>query len=194
MPGGGVRGMKRSLAAVAGVLVLWLCSTAQAQPPYAAPPPTTPGSYILVPHGRSYVYVPLDASGLPTNVPGMGSNPPTPSPSEPAPRFWYSPETPAAPPVPRAPSSPPVPPVPRAPGAPTVGYLQTEIEPAGAQVLIDGRRAGVADAFGSARTLFALEVGMHRIEIVQAGYRPLRTEIRVVPRAVFSIRARLEAK
>jgi len=186
--------MKRPLATVAGVLVLWLCSTAQAQPPYAVPPPTTPGSYVLVPHGKNYVYVPLDPSGMPANVPGMGTNLATQAPSEPAPRFWYSPTTPAAPPVPRAPSSPPAPPAPRAPGVPSVGYLQTEIEPAGAEVVIDGRRAGVADAFGAARTLFALEAGMHRIEIVQVGFRPLRTEIRVAPRAVFSIRARLDPK
>lgn len=178
------------MARIAGVLVLCLCTTAGAQPPNAAPLPVTPGSYVLVPHGRSHVYVPLDVQGMPAGVPATGSA----AASEPAPRFWYSPAAPSAPPAPRAPSSPPAPSTSPDRGAPPVGYLQTEIEPAGAAVMVDGRRLGTADALGAARTLFALEAGMHRIEIVQAGFRPLRTEIRVAPRVVFSIRARLDPK
>ena len=162
-------------------------TAAEAQPPApgVAPPPGTPGTYVLVPRGGGYVYVPLDASGMPSGIPGVGPGGSYPGAGSP-------PGTPSAPGVPRAPAAPPAPAVPPAPGAAHIGYLQTEIEPAGAEVFIDGRRAGPADPPGAPRTLFALETGLHRVEIVRQGFKPLRTEIRIAPRVTFAIRGRLE--
>ncbi len=180
MPGGGPRVYRSFLAIVAGVLGLWLCSAVQAQPPYVVPLPASPGAYVRVPHGRTYVYVPIDAGSV--GVPAGDAPAPPPPAAEPPPRFWYS----TAP----APRTPPT--MPGSPGASTIGYLQAEIDSAGAEVWIDGRRAGVADVLGAARTLFALAPGTRRIEIRLTGFRPLRTEIRVVPGAVFSVRARLD--
>jgi len=188
MPGGGARGYRLLLMTVAGVLGLWLCSAVQAQPPYVAPLPANPGAYVAVPHGRTFVYVPIDAG-----VPGVPPGPiaPAPVPLESPPHFWFSPATPSPPPGQR-PSGLPAPLMPQGPGAATLGYLQTEIDPAGAQVSVDGRRVGFADILGGARTVFALQPGTRRIEITRPGFRPLRTEIRVTPGAVFSIRARLD--
>ena len=149
-----------------------------------APPPGAPGTYVLVPRRGAYVYVPLDAAGMPTNVPGLepsGAYPGTVSP-------WTS----GVPPAPSAPAAPPSPAVPPPPGASRVGYLQTEIEPTGAEVFIDGRRAGPADPPGSPRTLFALDTGMHRVEITRQGFKPLRTEIRIAAGVTFAIRGRLD--
>jgi hypothetical protein len=67
-----------------------------------------------------------------------------------------------------------------------------EIDPAGADVLIDGRRAGAADPVGRARTLFTLEAGLHDVEVTREGFKTLTTEIRIVPGVVFAIRGRLE--
>jgi PEGA domain-containing protein len=195
MPGGGARGYRPLLMIVAGALGLWLCSAVQAQPPYVAPLPATPGAYVGVPRGKTYVYVPIDAAGLAgtrlaPGVPAPGGPFPPPPPPDPAPRFWFSPATP--PPPGSGPPGLPAPVMPRSPAATRLGYLQTEVDPAGASVSIDGRHVGVADLLGGARTLFALEPGMRRIEISRAGFRPLRTEIRVTPGVVFSIRARLD--
>jgi hypothetical protein len=131
--------------------------------------------------------VPLDASGMPTNVPGL-------APGSTYRGAAYPPATPAVPPAPRAPAVPSTPAVPPPPGAATVGYLQTEIEPTGAEVFIDGRRAGPADPPGATRTLFALPPGMHRVEIVREGFKPLRTEIRIASRVTFAIRGKLDPK
>jgi len=167
------------------IAALWVAtaSLGHAQPPpaHVVPPPGTAGTYVLVPRAGGYVYVPLDASGMPTGIPGVGPG-----------SAYPDAATPPAHAAPRAPSIPPAPVLPPAPGAAHVGYLQTEIEPLGAEVFIDGRRAGPADPPGAARTLFALETGMHRVEITRPGFRPLRTEIRIAPRVTFAIRGRLE--
>src|SRR5690242_17282416 len=113
MPGGGARGYRCFLAIVAGVLGLWLCSAVQAQPPYVVPLPASPGAYVRVPQGRTYVYVPVDAAASPGVPPGDAPAPPPPVAAEPPPRFWYS----TAP----APRTPPA--MPGSPAASSVGYL-----------------------------------------------------------------------
>lgn len=82
---------------------------------------------------------------------------------------------------------------PPASAAPPPGTPGT-LRPTGAEVFIDGRRAGPADPPGASRTLFALPPGMHRVEIVRGGFRPLRTEIRIASRVTFAIRGKLEPK
>ena len=140
-----------------------------------------------MPRGRTYVYVPIDGLGVAGVPPGPIAV--APGTSEP-PRFWFSPETP--PPPGQHPSGVHAPAMPQGPGAAKLGYLQAEIDPAGAQVSVDGRRVGLADILGGARTVFALPPGTRHIELTRPGFKPLRTEIRVTPGAVFAIRARLD--
>src|SRR2546428_11099056 len=106
--------------------VTTVSSPAQHAPASAAPPAGTPGTHVLVPYGGGYVYVPLDASAMPTNVPGQG-------PASTYPGAAYPPATPAVPPAPQAPAAPPAPPLPPPPRGAAVRHLQTGIGPAGAE-------------------------------------------------------------
>jgi len=94
---------------------------------------------------------------------------------------WREPaETGAAqPPVPAAPREPKAaPPVDR-PAAANFGALAIRVQPAGAELLIDGEAWQGAD--GTSRLVVQLPPGVHRVEIRKAGSETFSTEVRIEP-------------
>lgn len=141
---------------------------AQTVPAYA-PAPGGLSTYVLVPHGSGYVYVPLDAAGNPVNLPGLLPGAATPL----------------------APAVPSVPPVPPEPSGPAVGYLRIEVEPRDAEVYVDGQRVGRVQQFAGLQGLLGLAPGTHRVDVALAGFQPLTTEIQIAPRQTYAIRGQL---
>jgi len=60
------------------------------------------------------------------------------------------------------------------------GYLRLQIEPASAQVFVDGLYVGIAEQFGSPGGS-ALEIGPHRIEIRADGFETATFDVRLLP-------------
>ncbi|MFQ5830592.1 MAG: PEGA domain-containing protein [Candidatus Methylomirabilia bacterium] len=158
--------------AVLAVVAIWVSTAAPAwgqAPPYVTPPGPT-GTYVLVPHGTGYVYVPIDAYGNPINVPGV-------------------PPAPAAPPSPSAPAAPPTP---SQPFPPDFGYLRTEVEPTSARVFVDSQFMGWAQEFSGPQGFLTLAPGPHHVEIIQEGYAPLQTVVHISPQQTYALRATLD--
>jgi hypothetical protein len=85
----------------------------------------------------------------------------------------------AEPPVPAAPREPQsASPVER-PAAANFGALAIRVQPAGAELLIDGEAWQGAD--GTNRLVVQLPPGVHRVEIRKAGSETFRTEVRIEP-------------
>jgi PEGA domain len=117
---------------------------------------------------------------------GEMSEPPTVAPPlPPPPEGSYLP--------PRTATRTPPPPVQTPPGLPsTIGTLMLHVQPATAEVWIDGERWVSSD---QGRFLIQVSEGPHRIEVTSAGYRAYSTEIQVpdgetVPLNVTSMRER----
>jgi hypothetical protein len=111
-------------------------------------------------------------------------------PPQPVPQPGDAPGIPPAPPVPPAPPTPPEPGVPPAPPAPPMpgnrvsvgasgfGALVIRVQPAGAEVMIDGERwQGPADA--SERLVVQVAEGPHRVEVRKDGFTPFSTTVQV---------------
>ena len=85
----------------------------------------------------------------------------------------------AEPPVPAAPREPQwASPLDR-PAAANFGALAIRVQPAGAELLIDGEAWQGSD--GTSRLVVQLPPGMHRVEIRKAGSETFRTEVRIEP-------------
>lgn len=83
--------------------------------------------------------------------------------------------------APRTPPRAPLPPQREAPATPPLqaagfGTLDLRVQPASAEVTIDGQRWVSSD---EGHFLVQLPEGMHRIEVTRAGYRPFSTDIDV---------------
>lgn len=99
---------------------------------------------------------------------GEASEPPTVAPPLPSPPAGtFTPPRTARPVPPGAPPAPP---------AAAHGTLAVRVEPAGAEVLIDGDRWKSSDG-----KLFVIQVsaGIHRVEVVKSGYRAYSTDVQV---------------
>ena len=125
-----------------------------------------------------YVLSPLLA-GETSETPSAPPPVPAPPPGTYAlPRTPYrGPLPPGAPPPPGtvAPLSP-VPMTPASPSGATVGTIVVQVQPTGADVLIDGERWASSDA---ERLVVQVSAGRHHLEIRKSGYRSLSTDINV---------------
>jgi hypothetical protein len=83
--------------------------------------------------------------------------------------------TPTPPPAPPG-AIAPGPPTPFTPRAATVGTIAVQVQPGGAEVLIDGERWTSSDA---ERLVVQVSAGRHHLEIRKSGYRSLSTDITV---------------
>jgi hypothetical protein len=97
----------------------------------------------------------------------------------PPPGSYVSPRTPprgAFTPPPPPPGAPPAPAMSPSQGAPSAGTIVFRVQPAGAEVLIDGERWTSSD---DARLVVQLSAGRHHVEVRKSGYRPLTTDVDV---------------
>jgi hypothetical protein len=62
-----------------------------------------------------------------------------------------------------------------------IGEIRLDVEPAHAEVYVDGNYAGVVDEFDGSFEGLRLEEGTYRIEIVAAGYEPLVFDVQIQP-------------
>jgi hypothetical protein len=101
---------------------------------------------------------------------GVTSEPPELAPPVPAPPAgtYRTPATPAGKPLPEA--------VPRAPAAVGFGTLDLYLQPATADVTIDGQRWLSSD---EGHFMVQVPAGKHRVEVTKPGYRGFTTEIEV---------------
>jgi hypothetical protein len=88
---------------------------------------------------------------------------------------------------------PPVPP-PASPVVPAKGSLVLDVQPATAQVFVDGFYVGAADDFGGARGGAFLEAGPHRIDLLSPGYEPVSFDVKIVPNEAVAYRRALKAE
>jgi PEGA domain len=90
---------------------------------------------------------------------------------------------PQAPPPGRGPGGRPLPPAPQAPGTPRTadasayGTLSIRVQPAEADVLIDGERWRGPEA--QDRLMVEVPEGPHKVEIQKTGYRTYVTDVQV---------------
>src|SRR5262249_33612700 len=97
----------------------------------------------------------------------------------PVPRRPYRSPQPPGTPMPLPPGAATPPPPPGTPGArdgATVGTIVLQVQPAGADVLIDGERWTSSD---NERLMVQLSAGRHHVEIRKTGYGSLSTDIDV---------------
>ena len=73
------------------------------------------------------------------------------------------------------------------------GTLVLDVQPAAAQVFIDGFYAGSAADFGGSRGGAFLDAGPHSVEMVAPGHDPLRFDVRIVPNQALVYRGELSA-
>lgn len=73
-----------------------------------------------------------------------------------------------------------------------VGGVQLDLQPRRAQVFVDGAYAGLVDDFRGYYQHLALPAGLHRIEVLTAGYMPLIFDVTVVPDRTITYRSSLE--
>lgn len=89
-----------------------------------------------------------------------------------------APRPPPAPvPAPSA-AAPPAAPAPRAPSAPETGLL-FEVEPAQAEIAVDGQPYGTVAALASRGGVLALAPGIYQVSLRAAGYATWRAEVAV---------------
>jgi hypothetical protein len=143
--------------------------------------PLTPGGHTVVLYLDAYrtvrhnIYLsPGSSFTLRTTMerlpPGVASEPPDVAPAVPAPPAG-SYRTPATPPRPTLPQ-----PAPRTVEAAGFGTLDLYVQPASAEVTIDGQR-WVSSEMG--HLVVQVPAGTHRVEIGKSGYRQFATEIEV---------------
>ena len=81
-----------------------------------------------------------------------------------------------------APLAPPLPPASEQLETEMVtGSLVLMVEPATAQVFVDGYGFGTPDAFDGQRGELALEPGPHKVELFAPGYESVTLEVRIIP-------------
>jgi hypothetical protein len=112
---------------------------------------------------------PLAPPAVPAPPPGTYALPRTPYRGTPPPAS-------VTPPPPPPGSVTPGPPTPFTPSAATVGPIVVQVQPTGAEVLIDGERWTSSDA---ERLVVQVAAGRHHLEIRKSGYRSLSTDINV---------------
>jgi hypothetical protein len=89
------------------------------------------------------------------------------------------PPPPAPTPAPvQAPAPPPAVPAPRAPSAPETGLL-FEVEPAEAQIAVDGQPYGTVADLASRGGVLALAPGIYQVSLRAPGYATWRAEVAV---------------
>lgn len=117
--------------------------------------------------------------------------PPPPPQDRPVPREPPSPDQPRTPPTPREPPTPErprTPPQPREPMMPqpperpmdeprNFGTLSVGIQPADADVLVDGKKQSLAP--GQDRLIMQLPEGVHRLVIQKAGFQTWETDLQI---------------
>jgi hypothetical protein len=74
------------------------------------------------------------------------------------------------------------------PGSPYYGAVALEINPADAEVYVDGSYAGYAGEFDGTQQPLTLAAGTHRIEVQAPGYAPLIIDVQVQPGQVIPYR------
>jgi hypothetical protein len=78
------------------------------------------------------------------------------------------------------------------PGATTYGGVSFDMQPADANLFVDGQFVGVVGSFGPANEPLTLEPGTHRVAIQREGYRPLEWDVTIEPGQVIPYRGALE--
>lgn len=63
----------------------------------------------------------------------------------------------------------------------TKGSLVLGVQPAAAQVFVDGYYVGAAEEFGGGRGGAFLEAGPHAIELIACGYEPVSFDVKIAP-------------
>ncbi|HEY6106802.1 MAG TPA: PEGA domain-containing protein [Anaeromyxobacteraceae bacterium] len=89
-----------------------------------------------------------------------------------------SPPRPPPPPPSPAPAPPPAAPAPRAPSAAETGLL-FEVEPAEAQIAVDGQPYGTVAELASRGGVLALAPGIYQVSLRAPGYATWRAEVAV---------------
>ena len=79
-----------------------------------------------------------------------------------------------------------------APVQPTYGGVSFDIQPADADLFVDGQYVGVVGSFGSSNEPLTLEPGTHRIAIQRQGFRSLEWEVTIDAGQVIPYRGVLE--
>ena len=117
---------------------------------------------------------PTPPTPAPGAAPPSGAGPPPRGPNRPG----YPPYPPRSyPPPPPAPPQPGPEQPPQPAGAANVGTLLVRVQPAGAEILIDGERWRGPE--GDERLIVQLAEGTHRIEITKEGYRRYAGDVQV---------------
>jgi hypothetical protein len=94
---------------------------------------------------------------------------------------------------PLAPDAGPGTPAPMPPGAPAgTGSLAVEVDPPGTRVIIDGREVGPAASLGGAGHVATVPAGLHRLELVFPGFRPLALQVEIGAGRLHVLRWRLD--
>ena len=75
---------------------------------------------------------------------------------------------------------------------PSYGGASFDIQPADANLFVDGQYVGVVGNFGPSSEPLTLEPGQHRIAIQHDGYRPMEWDVTVEPGQVIPYRGALE--
>ncbi len=73
------------------------------------------------------------------------------------------------------------------------GYLQLQVVPGAAEVLVDGFYVGSVDDIRRMGTGYSLEPGPHRIELRASGFQTVTFDVRIVPGETIVYRKDLEA-
>lgn len=71
--------------------------------------------------------------------------------------------------------------------SPPVGYVDTNVRPKDARVIVDGAERGMAYAFDGAPAYLELPPGRHRLEFTRDGHEPVSLVVVVQPGEVISI-------
>ena len=78
------------------------------------------------------------------------------------------------------------------PGSPYYGGIALEINPAEAEVYVDGSYAGYAGDFDGTRQPLTVSAGTHRVEVQAPGYAPLIIDVQVQPGQVVPYRGDMQ--
>jgi len=72
------------------------------------------------------------------------------------------------------------------------GGLRLRVEPADAEVFVDGYSAGIVDDFNGRFQRLKLAAGPHRVEIRAPGYEPLVIDVNIEPNRTTEYRGTLQ--
>lgn len=73
------------------------------------------------------------------------------------------------------------------PAAPQVGYVDTNVRPKDARVVVDGRDHGMAASFDGVPAYLELPPGRHKLEFTREGYEPVSLVVVIGPGEVVSV-------